>query len=112
MDENKLFHASRQMDRETLRSFEEGVSTKVAREIARDHISKPVAFPTTPGETPGLPNYAEPRPLEAVPGVGIMAQMMAQEDRLWRRELANKLGVKAPNGDPPKDAAETDSQSP
>lgn len=103
MDENKLFHARNQMDRETLRSFEEGVSTKVAREIAKDHISRPVAFPTTPSVTPGLPNYSEPLPLAPPQGIAQLDKIMAQEDRLWRRELANKLGVALP--EEPPDAA-------
>jgi hypothetical protein len=101
INENEMFSAKNQMDKETLRSFEQGVSTKVVREIVGDHLGKPVAFPATPGETPGHMNYAEPTPLGPPPGIALMDKMMEVENALWRRELAQRLGVKAPNDDPP-----------
>jgi hypothetical protein len=100
MDENEMFSAKNQMDRETLRSFEQGVSTKVVRDIVGDHLGKPVAFPTTPSETPGHTNFSEPLPLGPPPGIKIMDEMLAQDDRIWRRDLAQRLGVKAPNDEP------------
>jgi hypothetical protein len=103
MDENKLFHASRQMNPSDIREFDRNVPPSVARDIVKDN-AKSVHFPSTPGWSSGKPNYSEPKPLGPPPGIAVMDQMMAQEDRLWRRELANKLGVKLPEK-PPSDAA-------
>jgi len=106
MNENEMFSAKNQADAETLRDYERAVPTSVARAIAADHIGRPVAFPTTPGVTPGHMNYSEPLPLAPPPGIKLMDKMMEVENALWRRDLAQRLGVKAPNDDPPKQAAE------
>ncbi len=104
VDENKLFHAKNQMDRETIREFERGVPTSVARDIARDHIGKSTSLPMSGVASSGLPNFVEPKPLETPPGIAIVDQLMAQEDRLWRRELAQRLGEKVTKDEPPSAA--------
>src|SRR4030095_16795754 len=98
MDENKLFHISNQMDRETLSSFERNVPTSVCRSIAADHIGRSTSLPAVPSESSGRANFSEPLPIEAPPGVSICDAMMAQEDRLWRRDLKARLGVKDDDG--------------
>jgi hypothetical protein len=102
VDHTKQFTARATMDRETLQAFEKAVPTSLARAVINDHLGKPTALPTIPSETPGKPgiNYADEVPIAPPPGIAILDEMLAQEDRLWRRELANKLGV-----EPPKDAA-------
>jgi hypothetical protein len=104
IDEDKMFHISNQMDRESLAAFERNVPTSVCRAIANDHVGKPTSFPATPSETPGKTNWVEPNPIEPPAGVAICDAMMAQQDRRWRRELAKELGVKAPNDEPPSAA--------
>jgi hypothetical protein len=100
-NEDKMFSAKNQADPSTLREYERAVPTKVVREIVGDHLGKPVAFPATPGETPGHMNYAEPTPLGPPPGIALMDKMMEVENALWRRDLAQRLGVR---DDPPNAA--------
>jgi hypothetical protein len=100
MDLNKLFHASNQMDRETLRSFEDGCPTKVCRDILGDHLGRSTSLPGVPSESSGHENFSEPRPLESPPGVAQLDKIMDHFDALDRRDLAMRL-----SGLPPKDAA-------
>jgi hypothetical protein len=104
VDHTAQFTAKATMDAATLREFERGVPTSVCRDIAKDHLGRPTALPTIPSVTPGKPgsNWKE-TPITPPPGIAILDEMLAQEDRLWRRrrELAAKLGAEAPNDEPP-----------
>jgi hypothetical protein len=102
-NEDRMFHISQQLDADTIREFERNVPTSVCRSIASDHIGKPTSFPMVPSETRGRTgaNFADEVPITPPPGIKIMDAMMAQDDRLWRRDLAQRLGVR----DEPKDAA-------
>ncbi len=84
VDENRMFHIKNQADAETLREFERGVPTSVARDIVRDHLGKSTSLPMSGVASSGLPNFVEPKPLETPPGIAIVDQLMAQED-LYRR---------------------------
>jgi hypothetical protein len=106
MNENEMFHAKNQADPSTLREFERAVPNSVATAIAEDHRGKPTSLPMSGVSSSGLPNYSEPTPLGPPPGIALMDKMMEVENALWRRELAQRLGVKAPNDEPPSDAAE------
>jgi hypothetical protein len=104
-NEDKMFHIKNQADRQTLQAFERAVPPKLAREIANDHLGKSVSFPSVPGDTPGRANWVEPNPITPPPGIALMDGMMKLEEALWRRELAQRLGVKAaPNDEPPSAA--------
>lgn len=91
MNENDMFSAKNQLDGPTLREYNKAVPPKVCREIVDDHLGKPTSFPTTPGETPGLMRFSDPVPLGPPPGIAVMDQMMAEQDRNWRSPLAVAL---------------------
>jgi hypothetical protein len=99
-DHTKQFTARATMDRETIQAYEDGVPTSVARDIARDHIGKSTSLPTVPSVSWGKPgiNYADEVPIAPPPGIALMDAMMAQDDRLWRRDLKARLGVKDDDG--------------
>jgi hypothetical protein len=86
--------AAATMDAPTMAAYRKAVPDNLAKSIAKDHIGRPTSFRSTPGETPGPMRLTDPKPLGPPPGIAICDQMMAVEDRLWRRELAQRLGVK------------------
>ena len=55
-NEDRMFNAKNQMDRETLRDYERAVPTSVCRDVIKDHLGKPTSLPTVSGETPGFLN--------------------------------------------------------
>ena|SRR5215510_2142742 len=86
------FHASRTMDRETLREYLKAVPNPQA--VA--NFAKPsTSLPLVSGESPkkGTPNYTEPASLD-VPGVAICDKLMDMQDALDLRDRKQRLGVK------------------
>jgi len=97
------FTAANMIDRETLRDM----AVAEGRPSDSKYQRPSTSLPTVHGKSSGKrgENILEARPVEPVPGIAIMDQMMAAEDKLWRRELAQRLGVKEPRKDEPPSAA-------
>ena len=93
--------AANMFDRETLRAMAKAAPVQ---DIVKDHYGRSTQLPSTPGVSSGREIIRDAKPLEPVPGVAIMDQLMSVEDQLWRRELAAKLGVHLPQDDGPKAA--------
>src|SRR5262245_6348823 len=91
--------AAATMDRETLDEYRKVCDP---RDIAKDHVGKPVLLPNVFGESPGTaaPNYSPERPLK-VEGVELCDRLMDVQDALDLRDRKQRLGVK---DDPPSAA--------
>ncbi len=102
-NEDKMFNAANQMNPADIREFDRNVPPSVSRDIVKDN-AKSVHFPSTPGETPGLPNWVDPLPLGPPPGIALVDKIAAHFAMRDKVQLARELGVKLPE-EPPKDAA-------
>jgi hypothetical protein len=83
------------MPRSALNDLVRAVPDSLVRDIARDHVGRSTALPTTPSVSPGhnRGNFAPERSLK-VDGVDLCDRGMDVQDKIDRKERAKRLGVK------------------